>query len=570
MNIKLNTVAVACISLTALLGLTGCVALPVKNVGAVSVERSIDDEIVRIRTQAQAIASHQAQTAILMDENQRVQMLAQLKREPRFDLLLTNAPAKDVFLSLVAGTTWSLTLHPGITGTVSTTLRRVTLREALDALSDMHGFEYRIEGSRISVFPPTLRTRNFVVDYLTSTRVGQSDARINSGNSSAAGASGAGGAAGAGGGSSTGTISTQVQTSSTADLWKEMGEAIRAMVQEGEGKHVLLTPQASLITVRATPEELRKVEEYLNTVRGAVQRQVMLEAKIIDVELSDNFQSGVQWNRLFSPGNTDGAIGRLTQNTGIPNLPSDGVNIPGLVSLPGLSSNAFGLSLASTSFEMLLSFLESFGTTKVLSSPRVATMNNQRALLKVGTDEFFITSATPGSAVSTGTDTPTVNPPTLNWASFFSGISLDVTPQIDNTNNVTMHIRPSVTSVQERIRELNLGTAGNYRLPTATNRVNETDTVVRIPDGHIVAIGGLMHMESDEGASGLPGAENAGIFRSLLSNNRRTSRKRELVVLIRPTVIKQNKDWASTWDKASLLMQIEPTKVIRIEGTRSE
>lgn len=460
------------------------------------VEREADEAIVQARDEVRQSAENVAnQKRLVADQEylakanrdaQEASALAVLRQEPRFDLILNNAPARDVFMALVAETPWSLTMHPDVKGVVSTSLRRVTIREALDAMREMYGYDYRIDGTRISIFAPTAQTRSFVVNYLTSSRDGRSEIRVNSGSNSVTTNTGTGGNTnvmsngqnnanyngGVNGTSnqSTNSVSTQIQTNTTSNLWKEMSDAIKAMVVPGPGKHVLITPQASLITVRAMPDELRQIEQYLQSVKGAVQRQVMLEAKIIDVELNDNFQSGIDWNRLFTQfGNTTISAGVLgTAATGLRTLPAAGVNIPNLVAMPALGSGAYGLSIGSTNFDAVLAFLEAFGSARVLSSPRIATLNNQRALLKVGTDEFYITSATPGS--TTGTTgllgSAVVNPPTLNWASFFSGIALDVTPQIDEGSVVTMHVRPSVSTVSERTRELDLGSAGNYKLPT--------------------------------------------------------------------------------------------------------
>lgn len=557
------------------------------------VEREADTAIAQAREEVRQSAANvavrnglavdQVALAKANSDAQEANALAILRQEPRFDLLLNNAPARDVFMALVAETPWSLTMHPDVKGAVSTSLRRVTTREALDAMREMYGYDYRIDGTRISIFAPTAQTRSFVVNYLTSSREGRSEIRVNAGSNSVMTNTGSSGntsvqsnAQNNGGingpsGQSTGSISTQIQTNTASNLWKEMSDAIKAMVIPGPGKHVLITPQANLITVRALPDELRQIEQYLQSVKGAVQRQVMLEAKIIDVELNDSYQSGIDWNRLFTQfGNMTISAGVLGALPGLKALPTAGVNIPNLVAMPGLGSGAYGLSIGATNFDAVLAFLEAFGSARVLSSPRIATLNNQRALLKVGTDEFFITSATPGS--TTGTTgllgSASVNPPTLNWASFFSGIALDVTPQIDETSVVTMHVRPSVSTVSERTRELNLGSAGNYRLPTARSSVNETDTVVRIENGQMVAIGGLMQTESNNGLSGLPGASNAGPFGSLVSNQSSIGKKRELVVLIKPTVIKSSSDWAATWNNASLLMKIQPQKVIEINGDK--
>jgi len=215
----------------------------------------------------------------------------------------------------------------------------------------------------------------------------------------------------------------------------------------------------------------------------------------------------------------------------------------------------------------VLGFLETHGDLQVLSSPRVATLNNQKAVLKVGVDEFFVTN------VSGGTNTPggngvaaTTTMPNLTLTSFFSGIALDVTPQIDEGNMITLHLRPSVTSVTEKTKQIDLGTIGNYRLPLASSSVNETDTVVRVQDGNIVAIGGLMQSESNRRASGLPGSNGNVVTRNLLGNTADSARKKELVVLIKPTIIRNAEDWQRTTDQALASFNEAPQRTIVVNA----
>ena len=299
------------------------------------------------------------------------------------------------------------------------------------------------------------------------------------------------------------------------------------------------------------------MEQFLRASRLAIERQVMLEAKIIEVELRDGFQSGIDWSLLktrAAVGQTSGRPGNALVNNanGLPTLPAA---VAGLlvdaVSLPVASGGALGLSLATQGFQAVMGFLETHGDLQVLSSPRVATLNNQKAVLKVGVDEYFVTN------VSGGTNTPggngvaaTTTMPTLTLTSFFSGIALDVTPQIDEANMITLHLRPSVTSVTEKIKQIDLGTIGNYRLPLASSSVNETDTVVRVQDGNIVAIGGLMQSESTRRASGLPGSNGNVVTRNLLGSTADSARKKELVVLIKPTIIRNAEDWQRSTDQA--------------------
>jgi MSHA biogenesis protein MshL len=213
----------------------------------------------------------------------------------------------------------------------------------------------------------------------------------------------------------------------------------------------------------------------------------------------------------------------------------------------------------------VLGFLESHGDVQILSSPRVATMNNQKAVLKVGTDEYFVTNVSGGTITAgTGNTNGTTTLPTLTLTPFFSGIALDVTPQIDDADTITLHIHPSVTSVAEKTKQIDLGTIGNYRLPLASSSVNETDTMVRVRDGRIVAIGGLMQVETSRSQSGLPGSADNVITRTLFGNNANATRKKELVVLIKPTIIRSSEDWQRTTDQALASIDAAPDRARKV------
>jgi MSHA biogenesis protein MshL len=201
------------------------------------------------------------------------------------------------------------------------------------------------------------------------------------------------------------------------------------------------------------------------------------------------------------------------------------------------AGSLFGMAFQTSNFAALLNFLESQGNVHVLSSPRIATLNNQKAVLKVGTDEFFVTE------VSGGTPTIGLVPgtaPTVKVQPFFSGIALDVTPRIDQNGEIILHVHPSVSSVTTVNKTLNLGTAnGTYNLPLASSSVSETDSIVRARDGQIVAIGGLMRQATYDDRSGLP-----GLPKSVFGQTSQRSEKRELVILLKPTVVDSDKDWS--------------------------
>jgi MSHA biogenesis protein MshL len=471
-----------------------------------------------------------------------------LSPEPRIDLLVNNAQARDVFLAIVADTRYSMLMHPDVKGTLSVTLRGVTVTEALESIRDVYGYDFKIEGRRITVYAPTLQTRVFTLNYPNSQRNGNSETRVSSGAGQTSTSGATAGAAGAApGASGQSQESSRVSTSSKTDLWSELTGAVKGLVGSGEGRSVITSPQAGIMAVRAMPDELRQVEKFLKAAQIAVERQVMLEAKVVEVELRDGYQSGVNWAAMSTQAGTTVAAGLLGSALTDPLVPLGANVITGVVSAPSAAAGGgvFGLALATSQFAAVLGFLETQGDVQTLSSPRVATLNNQKAVLKVGTDEFFVTnvsggSSTSGSTSSTGSSTTM---PTVSLTQFFSGISLDVTPQVDDGNNVTLHVHPSLTNVTEKTKQIDLGSVGNYRLPLASSSVNETDTLVRIQDGAIVAIGGLMQMESSRTSSGMPGTAGLGIFSALFGNKAVMGRKKEVIVLIKPTIIRTTADW---------------------------
>lgn len=504
----------------------------------------------------------------------------------RFDLIVNGAPARDVFLAMAADQRVNILTHPDLSGNISVTLRRVTLREALEAIRDVYGYDFKIDGRRITVYPPTMQSRVFVVNYLHTKRDGRSDVRVSSGSAPTGNGNGANGSSGATGGTpgsggagqnAAQPDSSQVSTSSHNDLWAELGEALRGMVGTAGGRSVILSPQSGMIAVRAMPDELRQVEALLNAARMAIERQVMLDVKIVSVELREGFQSGIDWSLLRGHANvgtlSGGSANTLLNNaSGFPTFPtpSGGGLLNDNVPLPTPGSGLFGLSLAAKGFQSVLGFLETHGEVQTLSSPRLATLNNQKAVLKVGTDDYFVTNISGGTVASGGTNTTgTTTLPTLALTPFFSGIALDVTPQIDEGSMITLHVHPSVSAVTERNKQVDLGALGSYKLPLASSSINETDTMVRIPDGQIVAIGGLMQMEANRAESGLPGSSATAVTATLLGNRANSARKKELIVLIKPTIIRSADDWQQqtrqAWDELGGTAG-GPVRTIRLDG----
>ncbi|MEN9893891.1 MAG: hypothetical protein RLY78_4186 [Pseudomonadota bacterium] len=476
--------------------------------------------------------------------------------EPRFDLAVSNAPAAQVFLQLAQGSGYNMLVAPEVSGSLSITLKDTTVPEALETLRELFGYDFRIAGKRVFIYPNTVQTRLYRINYLPGRRQGSSDLRVTSGSISTAGAGGAtaqaanGAAGGNTGGDGAGgsADNAKVRTTSDADFWREVQAALTTMVGEKEGRNVVMNPAAGVIVIKASPTELRQVEAYLRAVQLSIERQVMLEAKIIEVQLSKEQQTGINWSGfgkilgdkvsttigVAAPGSVLGTSGNLST--------SDATSIASGVSLAAgaVGKGFYGLAFQASNFAGLLNFLETQGDVQVLSSPRIATLNNQKAVLKVGSDELYVTGV---SSSQTSTSTSTSTMPTVVLQPFFSGISLDVTPQIDDEGNVILHVHPTISTVTEKSKNLNLGSLGSYTLPLATSAVNETDSIVRVRDGQIVAIGGLMKASSSDDRSGVSGLQNTPILGALFRQTATVQTKRELVILLKPTVIREEQRW---------------------------
>ncbi|MFL6622705.1 MAG: pilus (MSHA type) biogenesis protein MshL [Sulfurifustis sp.] len=465
--------------------------------------------------------------------------------EPRFDLSVTNAPARQVFMGLVEGTPYDMVLPPDLSGSITVHLKDVTVPEALRALREAYGYEYRRDGNRFFVLGRDYQTRIFQVNYLNLVRKGKSDTRVQSGEIGNRSSSTTGTATSGGG--NTGLSSIEVETQSYADFWKDLGDTLRAIIGNGGERRVVVNPQAGIVVVRALPEELRIVENYLGATHAAVNRQVVLEAKIIEVQLSDGYQAGINWAKVHgnytfaqTGGGTalDSGKSEIAGKTGNLN-PITGIFSP----VSGTNTSAFGgifsAAVKTGSFAAFIELLKNQGQVQVLSSPRVSTVNNQKAVIKIGGDDFFVTGVS-GSSTTTG---GLVTAPSVELTSFFSGIVLDVTPQIDEANNVVLHIHPSVSSITQKDKAFNVF-GQPFTLPLASSTIQESDNVVRAQSTQIIVIGGLMREASTDDNASVPLLGDIPIVGNLFKQRRITRVKRELVILLKPTIVNTGTEWA--------------------------
>ncbi len=484
------------------------------------------------------------------------------KAEPRFDLAVNNAAASQVFMALVAGTPYSMLFSPELSGNLTLNLKGVTVREALETIRELYGYEFKIQGKRIFIQSNTLQTRMFQINYLAGRRQGRTDVRVTSSSPSSTPSSGTpSGQAPAAPGSPPApaaasgqeAASSRVMTSSDSDFWKELNLALGTIIGDKDGRAVIINPVSGVVLVKAMPGEMRNVENYLKATQLIAERQVMLEAKILEVQLKEDFQSGINWakfrgvNKAWSaasmaPGTTLGTTNPLVANATGQSSTTATVT-PGRwgnIATSNLGKGFFGLAFQSEDFVAMMNFLETQGNVQVLSSPRVAAVNNQKAVLKVGTDDYFVTNVSTTTTTSTGGSN--VVSPSITLQPFFSGVALDVTPQISEEGHVILHIHPSVSQVQEKSKIVDLGTLGTFTLPLASSSVSETDSIVRVLDGHIVAIGGLMSQSQSVDSTGLPFLHRIGGVGNLFGQKGNTFAKRELVILLKPTVV-QGDNW---------------------------
>lgn len=489
--------------------------------------------------------------------------------EPRFDLAVSNAPAAQVFMALVNGTRYSMLVAPEVSGSVTVNLKNVTVGEALETLRELYGYEFKIQGTRIYIQPNTLQTRMFQLNYLAGKRQGQTDVRVTSSSISSMSNNGSSGATNSttaqgsttNSGASWSLPSSQISTTQNSDFWHDLTTALNSIVGSQDGRAVIVNPASGVVVVKGFPAEIRSVENYLKLTQVIVDRQVMLEAKIMEVTLNEEFQAGVNWsvfggtNRRYSIGSVNSGTTLTTTGTVSTSDVTVTPGSSGSVTASSLGQGLFGLAFQTSNFAALLNFLETQGQVQVLSSPRIATINNQKAVLKVGTDDFYVTNV---ASTVTSTGSSSVTTPTITLQPFFSGIALDVTPQIDDQSNVILHVHPSISVVTENQKVVDLGELGTYTLPLASSTVNETDSIVRVQDGNIVAIGGLMKQEQSASGSGLPGTTGSW-FGALLGSRSSYLKKRELVILIKPTVIQNDTSWKQDLaDTQIRLQQLKP------------
>ena len=476
---------------------------------------------------------------------------------PRFNVAAQQANLADFFQSLVADTAYSIVLHPDVSGQISLQLKQVTLAETMAIVQQLYGFDIRQHGMVYKVYPAGLRTETIAVNYLMLQRQGFSSIAVNSGGVSQDNQNNQNGQNNRNNNLNNNNLNNQanqnglaqntqqqfngstIQSESKTDFWKELEKAVATVLGAGPERMVVVTPQAGLVTVRGMPEEIAAVKAYLGQSEQHLQRQVVLEAKIIEVTLNDEYQQGINWqNAMMNLRNT-----------------SFNLSTSGVAATNAISSTVGGvtaISFNNADFNGVINLLETQGNAQVLSSPRVTAMNNQKAVIKVGQDEYFVTNVSSDTIVGVG---GTASSPNISLQPFFSGIALDVTPQIDQHGSVILHVHPSVTETAEQSKTIRFSNE-QIVLPLAQSNIRESDTIIRARSGEIVVIGGLMQTVTSDSESRTPVLGAIPLLGKLFTSVNKVEKKKELVILLKPTVvaegvwqqqIQQSSQYISDW-----------------------
>jgi MSHA biogenesis protein MshL len=520
----------------------GCVMQPVKKITVDKMQETVREAIrddVKIAHQSVHVrVPRNVSRSLLPTMNSKTTTTEQISNR-RFDVVADKMPTKVFFMGLVDGTPYNMVVAPSIDGTISVNLKNVTIEEAMEALRDMYGYQYRRTSYGFEVLPQELETQIFSINYINVKRTGKSVTKSVSGQVSdkVTSSGGTGGnnnnnnsSGGAGNGAGQSVSSSSVDTTSETNFWVSLQSTLKDMIGTTDGRSVVVNSESGIVIVHALHSEVRGIARYLDKLQSNIQRQVVLEAKVLEVTLDDSFQSGIDWSLFGNPNQDSATLAQTASGNNGPNIKQ--------------FDSVFTIALKG-SFRTLIKMLQTQGNVQVLSSPRISTVNNQKAIIKVGQDEFFVTGVSTANNVSnngTGVNgtTPTQD---VTLTPFFSGVTLDVTPQISKDGTVILHIHPSVSNVKEQQKTVTLGNSGigavanTLILPLALSTIRESDNIVRAKNGQVVVIGGLMANTMTEGINGVPILSRLPFIGGFFRRTAQVSSKTELVILLRPLLL---------------------------------
>ncbi len=456
-----------------------------------------------------------------------------------------SVPLRDILIELGREGEVNLEIDPRIEGSIIFTAHEQPFDTVLRRICDLAGLRYKNDGAFIRIEMDEPYQQTYALDHLSLSRKTTSEVTIATnvfdvdvaGNSS-------------GGNNKSGSdnnSTSKIAASSDADFWSEVEKSLPQVLataiknkplttgRAGDAKpesNYSIDRQAGLITVFGNSRQQEAVATFLTRLDHKASSQVLIEARIVEVELSDEFQSGVNWSTLFK-----GATS-LAANFGAPGVGA---------AMTAASSGLFTASLDTKDFNGILNLVRTFGTMRVLSSPRLTVMNNQTAVLKVARNEvYFLTSAqfptttNAAGVVVSGTPVFSSTPRTVPV-----GLVMTVQPAINNdTNRVTMTLRPTISRVIDRVNDpsigLNAANAGvtnpiQSQIPVLA--VREMDSVLQLQSGEVAVMGGLMQDSSENSDQGIPPFDALPVVGNLAKSRDNQGTTSELVILLRATIL---------------------------------
>ncbi len=507
-----------------------------------------------------------------------------------YSVVVTDVPAQQILFALARDAKINLDIQSGIQGTVTINAINQTLPEILTRIAKQVDMRYELDNGTLTVLPDTPYLHTYKIDYVNMTR--ESDSSIANTSQISSGSTGAAGGTSGGGNNSSLTIKDVSKNSFWATLTQNIKDIlhetdkilpagssetsvqqVRAAsstgtgaqpaggkaaakggidnspnpvnVEEGgmtvtrrstfrEAASVIANPEAGIITVRATGKQHEKIQQFIDRIMANAQRQVMIEATIVQVNLSDQYQQGIDWSRALL-----GAKGFALSQTGTPGI----TTTPGSLAISYLNPTSKIGNLAAS-----VQLLEQFGNVKVLSSPTLSVMNNQTAMLRVVDNlVYFTMTVTPGTVntLTGGLATPPTYTSTVQTSPV--GFMMSLTPQISDSDTVLLNIRPSITRLLGYVPDPNPSLAnpclGIGSCAGVTNNIPQTSTremesVLRIQNNQIAVLGGLMEDQIDKNNNEVPLLARVPLVGNLFQNRNDTTTKTELVIFLRPIIIK--------------------------------
>ena len=461
-----------------------------------------------------------------------------------YSVVVSNVAAQDLLFALARDARLNIDIHPGITGSVTLNAVDQTLPQLLERISRQVSMRYELNGPNLLILPDAPFLRTYRVDFVSASR----NVKMQSQTSTQFGAAGAAGG-GAGGTGSTATI----DVASNSQLWDTVIQNVKDILGEAAGGGAAAKPAAGagggssgptdvignresgVLFVRASARQHERVQEFLDSVLSNVRRQVLIEATVAEVQLSNEYQRGIDWQRLRTGATTTGRPGFGTGQSGVEfNQISAGTPA-------NVSTTAFvlGGALVSQNLNIAIKLLESFGDVRVLSSPKISVLNNQTALLRVTRDIVYFTitpSTTPVTV--TGGGAGIIVPPTFTTTPNIAaeGFMMSVLPQINEADAVVINVRPTIRRRVADATDPNPALVTPNLIPVFETR--ELDSMLRLQSGQTAVLGGLMQDSVENVEDTIPGLNLIPFFGKLFAQERKVTRKTELVIFLRATVIR--------------------------------